>query len=442
MKLFNEATEQKETLKLMKENHLNLYVCGPTVYNHPHIGNTRPMIVFDVLRRVMAYQGIEVRHVSNYTDVDDKIIQEAKKQGVDELALSNHFIHEFEKVRMGLNLLTPTFNPRVTDYMDQIIAFIKKLIEKGFAYERNGDVYFRVEKVEHYGHVSKQSIEDLVAGSRIEVSHQKENPLDFTLWKQTSEGIAFESPWSKGRPGWHTECVVMIQSLFEEGCVDIHGGGHDLKFPHHENEDAQSMALTGHGIAHYWMHNQMINLNNEKMSKSLGNTFLAKDLLASLGVNVYKWFVLSTHYRNPLGYTDELVETVKKEVDKVQNAYRQASLVIQQKRLVLTHVDKSTMDALIETLNDDLNTANALTLIIEQVKVVNQCIRQKDKLEELVVAFMTLDEMLQVLGFSFTYPKLEARDFDDLCAWEELKREKRFQEADTMRQKLIERGIL
>lgn len=442
MKIYNEATEQKEMLILKNPKQLDLYVCGPTVYNHAHIGNTRPMIIFDVMRRVMMYQGIEVRHVSNYTDVDDKIIQEAALQGIDEMTLVNHFIREFEQVRRGLNLLDPTKTPRVTDYMDQIIAFINQLVIKEFAYEANGDVYFRVAKVPEYGQVSKQSIDDLVAGSRIEVSQHKENPLDFTLWKRTSEGISFESPWSKGRPGWHTECVVMIQALFEDGCVDVHGGGMDLKFPHHENEAAQSYAMAGKSVAHYWIHNQMLNLNDEKMSKSSGNTYWAKDMLETLGLNVFKWLMLSSHYRNPLNYTDELVETVRKEVDKVQNAYRQASLIIQQKRLSFKGFDGVTVDALVDTLNDDLNTANALTLIMEQVKVLNQTIRQKDQLDELVVAFETLDKMVELLGFSFTYPKLEARDFDDLCAWEDLKKEKRYQEADLVRQRLVDRGIL
>ena len=285
MKLFNTLTNKKEEFKPIKEGEVSLYVCGPTVYNYVHIGNTRPMIVFDVLRRTFEYLGNQVTFVSNFTDVDDKIIKAAKEEGITEKELTDKYIKAYEDVRRDLNLEFPTYAPRVTETMDQIIDFIGQLIDKGYAYEVDGDVYFRVSKIDEYGELSGIKIEDLVAGAseRVEDKGVKEESTDFALWKKTDEGIQFNSPWSQGRPGWHTECVVMINDIFEDGKIDIHGGGQDLKFPHHENEIAQSRALNGHPIAHTWMHNQMININNEKMSKSLGNVIWAKDLIKELG---------------------------------------------------------------------------------------------------------------------------------------------------------------
>ena len=308
MKLFNSLTNKKEEFVPIKEGEVSIYVCGPTVYNYVHIGNTRPMIVFDILRRTFEYLGYKVTFVSNFTDVDDKIIKAAKEEGISEKELTDKYIKAYEDVRRGLNLLFPTYAPRVTETMQPIIQFIEQLVKDGYAYEVDGDVYFRVTKIKEYGMLSGIKIEDLIAGAseRVEDNDKKESSTDFALWKKTDEGIQFDSPWSKGRPGWHTECVVMINDIFENGYIDIHGGGQDLKFPHHENEIAQSIACHHHPIAHIWMHNQMININNQKMSKSLGNVLWAKDLLEQLGCNVYKWLMLSTHYRNPLNFTDDV----------------------------------------------------------------------------------------------------------------------------------------
>lgn len=350
MKLFNTLTNKKEEFKPLKEGEVSIYVCGPTVYNYVHIGNTRPMIVFDVLRRTFEYLGNKVTFVSNFTDVDDKIIKAAKQEGITEKELTDKYIKAYEDVRRGLNLEFPTYAPRVTETMDQIISFIQKLVDKGYAYVVDGDVYFRVSKVKEYGELSGIKIEDLVAGAseRVEDKGVKEETTDFALWKKTDEGIQFDSPWSKGRPGWHTECVVMINDIFENGRIDIHGGGQDLKFPHHENEIAQSRALNGHPIADTWMHNQMININNEKMSKSLGNVVWAKDLIVELGCNVYKWFMLSSHYRNPLNMTNEIIEGVKKEVAKVENVLKQTSLYVQVNHLDGDDFNKDTVDHMVE----------------------------------------------------------------------------------------------
>ncbi|WP_249029183.1 cysteine--tRNA ligase [Tannockella kyphosi] len=445
MKLFNTLTNKKEEFVPMKENEVSIYVCGPTVYNYVHIGNTRPMIVFDVLRRMFEYTGYDVTFASNFTDVDDKIIQAAMKEGISEKELTDKYIKAYEDVRSQLNLLFPTYAPRVTETMDQIIAFIEGLVEDGFAYCVDGDVYFRVTKIKEYGQLSGIKVEDLMAGAsdRVEDNDKKEASVDFALWKKTEEGIRFDSPWSKGRPGWHSECVVMINDIFEDGKIDIHGGGQDLKFPHHENEIAQSMACHHHPIAHTWMHNQMININNEKMSKSKGNVLWAKDLVADLGCNVYKWLMLSSHYRNPLNFTDEVLETVKKEVEKVENVLKQATVYLQVENVTKQSFKKETVDSMVACLEDDLNTSLALTAILEQVKVLNQLLRQREK-DGIAIseAFETLMKMVDVLGFMFITPMLSEEDSKTYQNWNEAKKQKDFESADQYRAVLIEKGIL
>lgn len=445
MKLFNTLTNTKEEFKPLIDGQVSIYVCGPTVYNHVHIGNTRPMIVFDVLRRTFEYLGYQVTFVSNFTDVDDKIIKAAKQEGVSEKELTDKYIKAYEDVRRQLNLEFPTYAPRVTETMDQIIAFIAKLIDLGYAYEVDGDVYFRVSKIKEYGQLSGIRIEDLQAGAseRVEDKGVKEESTDFALWKKTDEGIQFDSPWSKGRPGWHTECVVMINDIFDQGRIDIHGGGQDLKFPHHENEIAQSCALNGHAIAHTWMHNQMININNEKMSKSLGNVIWAKDMVKELGCNVYKWFMLSSHYRNPLNMTDEIIQSVKKEVAKVDNVIKQASLYVQVEGLTENDYDQAKVDEMVDALADDLNTSLALTLILGQVKVLNQLMRTKDKNNnEINKNYHTLLKMCDVMGFVFQPKMLDEADLELYKKWMTAKAQKDFAAADQYRAALMTKGII
>ncbi|MDD8048886.1 MAG: cysteine--tRNA ligase [Thomasclavelia sp.] len=445
MKLFNTLTNKKEEFKPIKEKEVSIYVCGPTVYNYVHIGNTRPMIIFDVLRRTFEYLGYKVTFVSNFTDVDDKIIKAAKEQGVTEKELTTKYIKAYEDVRRDLNLEFPTYAPKVTDTMDEIIAFIGKLVDLGYAYEVDGDVYFRVSKIHEYGMLSGINVEDLKAGAsqRVDENDKKEDPTDFALWKKTDEGIQFDSPWSKGRPGWHTECVVMINDIFPKGLIDIHGGGQDLKFPHHENEIAQSMALNKHPIAHTWMHNQMINIDNQKMSKSLGNVIWAKDLIKELGVNVYKWFMLSSHYRNPLNMTEEVIDGCKKEVNKVESVVKSAGLMIQVNGVKTDEYNKDTVDKMVNALCDDLNTSLALTNILDEVKVLNQKLRNKEKdYKEIAVELNTLLKMVDVLGFVFDYQTLSNEDIALYNSWQEAKNKKDFDTADKLRTKLNERGII
>ncbi len=447
MRLFNTLTNKKEEFKPIEEGKVSIYICGPTVYNHAHIGNTRPMIVFDVLRRTFEYLGNDVTFVSNYTDVDDKIIKAAKAEGITEKELTDKYIKAYEDVRAGLNIEDPTYKPRVTETMPEIIDFIQALIDKGYAYEVDGDVYFRVTKVKEYGMLSGIKVEDLIAGASdrtlSEDDKKKESTTDFALWKKTNEGIQFDTPWSKGRPGWHTECVVMINKLFKDGKIDIHGGGQDLKFPHHENEIAQSMAYNGHPIANYWMHNQMINIDGEKMSKSLGNVLWAKDLIVEFGCNVFKWLMLSTHYRNPLNMTDDVIAGVRKEVSKVENATKNASLYLQVNHVSAHDYKKETVDAMVNALEDDLNTSLALTQVLDQVKVLNQVMRVREKDNDVIATeYATLVKMGDVLGFLFEGTKLSDEDIALYEQWNAYKKEKNFDEADRVRKELTERGIL
>lgn len=447
MRLFNTLTNKKEEFKPIEEGKVSIYICGPTVYNHAHIGNTRPMIVFDVLRRTFEYLGNDVTFVSNYTDVDDKIIKAAKEEGITEKELTDKYIKAYEDVRAGLNIEDPTYKPRVTETMPEIIDFIQALIDKGYAYEVDGDVYFRVTKVKEYGMLSGIKVEDLIAGASDRTlsvdDKKKESTTDYALWKKTDEGIQFDTPWSKGRPGWHTECVVMINKLFKDGKIDIHGGGQDLKFPHHENEIAQSMAYNGHPIANYWMHNQMINIDGEKMSKSLGNVLWAKDLIVELRCNVFKWLMLSTHYRNPLNLTDDVIAGVRKEVSKVENATKNASLYLQVNHVPAHDYKKETVDAMVNSLEDDLNTSLALTQILDQVKVLNQVMRVREKDNDVIaIEYATLVKMGDVLGFLFEGTKLSEDDIALYEEWNAYKKEKNFDEADRVRKELTERGIL
>ncbi len=447
MRLFNTLTNKKEEFKPIEEGKVSIYICGPTVYNHAHIGNTRPMIVFDVLRRTFEYLGNDVTFISNYTDVDDKIIKAAKEEGITEKELTDKYIKAYEDVRAGLNIEDPTYKPRVTETMPEIIDFIQALIDKGYAYEVDGDVYFRVTKVKEYGMLSGIKVEDLIAGASDRTlsvdDKKKESTTDFALWKKTDEGIQFDTPWSKGRPGWHTECVVMINKLFKDGKIDIHGGGQDLKFPHHENEIAQSMAYNGHPIANYWMHNQMINIDGEKMSKSLGNVLWAKDLIVEFGCNVFKWLMLSTHYRNPLNLTVDVIAGVRKEVSKVENATKNASLYLQVNHVPAHDYKKETVDAMVNALEDDLNTSLALTQILDQVKVLNQVMRVREKDNDVIATeYATLVKMGDVLGFLFEGTKLSEEDIALYEEWNAYKKEKNFDEADRVRKELTERGIL
>ncbi len=444
MKIFNSMHNAIETVQPLIENEISMYVCGPTVYNDPHIGNARPIIVFDTLRRTLEASGYRVKFVSNYTDVDDKIIQKAKELGVAEKEVSERFIAAYDQVRKNLNAQMPQACPKVTETMDAIIAFIDLLVQKNHAYVVDGDVYFRVGSVSEYGALSNQQITDLMVGARIDENTKKANPLDFTLWKKTDEGIQWDSPWSRGRPGWHTECVVMINDRFAGHLIDIHGGGMDLKFPHHENEIAQSRAAYDTAIANYWVHNGMVNIDGEKMSKSLGNVVWAKDLIEKIGANPMRWMMLSTHYRAPLNISDESVENAQKEFAKVLNTLKQAYIRLARGDVAIIGDVAADVDAAFMTaMQDDLNTPNAFAAVFEATKRLNASLRQREFLAAEVVSYvLALEKMLDILGIRYERVSLNAEDRRMFADWEQAKQAKDYDTADAYRAQLAQRGLL
>lgn len=443
MNLYNSYTQTIEPLKPIEPGKVSMYVCGPTVYNEPHVGNARPIVVFDTLKKALQLQGMEVMFVSNYTDVDDKIIKTAIEQNVSEKEITDRYIEAYNRVRRDLHADLPDVAPRVTETMDEIISFIQKLIDRGAAYQVDGDVYFRVMSDHTYGELSHQKMEDLMVGARIDENTKKENPLDFTLWKKTDQGIQWDSPWSKGRPGWHTECVVMIQDVFQKSLIDIHGGGLDLKFPHHENEMAQCRMCSSTPLANMWVHNGMINIQNEKMSKSLGNVWWAKDLIRDHGGNVIRWMMISVHYRAPLNLSAEAIETSKKELQKIQTAYKQAIVKLQLENAPEVEADPQMMQEFIDALNDDLNTPNAISVVYEVVKTINQTLRSRPMpTEKLAFSTKALETMLSVLGIELDAIHLSEEDKKMYRDWRKAVKEKEFAVADSYRSKLQEKGIL
>lgn len=442
IRLYNTLSGKIEEFKPIKPNEVSMYVCGPTVYNHAHIGNARPIIVFDTLRRLFEAQGYTVKYVSNYTDVDDKIIKKAHEENVAEGVVSARYIEAYQKVRESLNTEPLFATPRVTETMDEIIHFIDELVKTGHAYQVGGDVYFRVGSVPSYGSFSKQNLEDLQVGARIEENTKKENPLDFALWKETDMGIKWQSPWGEGRPGWHTECVVMIHKEFGDQ-IDIHGGGMDLRFPHHENEVAQSQALFHNSIAHYWLHNAMININGEKMSKSLGNVSWAKDVVEKLGADLVRWLMLSVHYRGELNFSDETIETARKELDKVRTPMKQAYIKSQLAGVMVTGCDGEAVNRFIDAMNDDLNTPNGYAEIYETVKKLNQALRQREiQWDQVGAEVGALEKMLEVLGIRLPKVVLSDEDKQVFADWNAAKAAKDFAQADQKRVILIERGLM
>ena len=443
IRLYNTKTLQIEEFKPIHEGHVDMYVCGPTVYNYAHIGNARPMIVFDVLKRLFEAEGYSVTYVSNFTDVDDKIIKKAAEENTTEAVIAQRYIDAYQEVRTLLNTELPDITPRVTETMDKIIEFIDKLVKTGHAYEANGDVYFSVESVPTYGEISHQHMDQLEAGARIETNDQKKNPYDFALWKKTDMGIKWNSPWGEGRPGWHTECVVMINDNIGD-CIDIHGGGMDLKFPHHENEAAQQEAMHGNTLANYWVHNAMVNIDGQKMSKSLGNTMWAKDVVVSLGTNLTRWLVSSVHYRKELNFSDETIETARKELDKVVTPLKQSYIKAALANYVMgDDYDKESYRAFLDCLDDDMNTPNAYAVIFETVKKLNQTLRQREiDFAQVALYCNAVEKMLNVLGIVVDKPVIGETEKELFAKWNQAKADKDFDSADKYRNELAEKGLL
>ena len=451
MQLYNTMTNRKEEFVPVHEGKVGMYVCGPTVYNYIHIGNARPMVVFDTVRRYFEYKGYDVNYVSNFTDVDDKIIKRANEEGVSSQEISERYIEECKKDMQGLNVKEATHHPKATEEIDGMINMVQTLIDKGYAYEKDGTVYFRTRHFKDYGHLSNKNLDDMQAGIRIAVSDEKEDPMDFVLWKPKKEGEpSWPSPWGDGRPGWHIECSVMSKKYIGR-TIDIHAGGEDLVFPHHENEIAQSEAANGEKFANYWMHNAFLNIDNKKMSKSAGNFFTVREISEKYPLQVIRFFMLSAHYRSPLNFSDTLVEASKNGLDRI------LTCVDNLKTLEETAPDQSMTEAetanaeeikkLVakyeEAMEDDFNTADAISAIFEMVKLANVTAEGAGKA---YISYVreTIEKLCDVLGI-ITEKEEELLDSDIEALIEErqqARKAKNFARADEIRNQLAEQGII
>lgn len=449
----NTMTRRKEEFIPLEPGKVKMYVCGPTVYNYIHIGNSRPAITFDTLRRYLKYRGYEVTFVQNITDVDDKLIRVANEEGVTVKEVADRYTDAFNQDLRNLNILPPDIQPRVMQTIPEIIEFIEGLIEKGFAYESEGDVYFRTGRFGDYGKLSHQPLDDLQAGARVEINEKKEHPLDFALWKAAKDKeVSWSSPWGDGRPGWHIECSAMALKFLGEQ-IDIHAGGTDLVFPHHENEIAQSECYTGKIFARYWLHNGMLNINNEKMSKSLGNFVLARDLIQQFGGQLIRFFMLQGHYRNPINFSDELLEQAANSLERMKTAYHNLGHRLETAREEepngqaeqQAQIINDLRNRFIKEMDDDLNTANAITVLFEVVKEANQYMTSQNVgVKEIRAYKELLLELTDVLGLVLEQDEeLLDSDIDALIVERtEARASRNFARADEIRDLLAAKGIV
>ena len=451
MKLYNTLTRKKEEFKPIEEGKVKMYVCGPTVYNFFHIGNARPFIIFDTFRRYLEYRGYEVTYVQNFTDVDDKIINRANEEGITPFEVADKYIEEYFKDADGLGIKRASIHPRVTENIQEIIDFIQDLISKNHAYESKGDVYFDTKSFDQYGKLSKQNLEELDLGARIEVSEIKKNPMDFALWKAKKEGeIGWTSPWGEGRPGWHIECSVMSSRYLGE-TIDIHAGGQDLIFPHHENEIAQSECKSGKIFANYWIHNGYININNEKMSKSKGNFFMVRDIAKEVDLEIVRFFMLSAHYRNPVNFSHEMLMQAKAGMERLYNTREKLEFTINSATVENMSTEESNMieelnsfrTRFVESMEDDINTADAVASIFELAKFINTKVDENSSKEWMQKNLEMFTELTGVLNI------IQRREDDSLAEDVErlieervqAKKDKNFQRADEIREELKAMGI-
>ncbi|NPV57573.1 MAG: cysteine--tRNA ligase [Anaerolineae bacterium] len=452
IKIYNTLTRKKEELQTLEPGKVRMYVCGVTVYDRAHIGHAMSAMVFDIIRRYLQYRGYEVRYVMNFTDVDDKIIQRANQRGEDPFTLSERYIREYQQNLADLNILPATVNPRATNEMAQIITMINGLIDGGYAYSVDGDVYFRVKMDEDYGRLSGRQLDEMQAGARIEVDERKENPLDFALWKAAKPGEpAWEAPWGQGRPGWHIECSAMnLHHLGEQ--IDIHGGGNDLIFPHHENEIAQTESLTGKPFARYWVHNGLLNLSGEKMSKSTGVLITINDYLTQHSANAFRMLVLTSAYRNPLAFSNEIIEQAERGVERLQSALRPGmpgtdGISSEAERNLGKQAD-ATRAAFIAAMDDDFNTAGALGSMFDLVRALNQARADGATSGDLEPAQATLLELAGVLGLRLQPEDDSGSQAADpfigllLDLRQDLRKQKLFDLADGIRQRLLDLDVL
>ncbi len=450
MKIYNTLTKRKDEFVPIVPGKVSMYVCGPTVYNFIHIGNARPMIVFDTVRRYFEYKGYEVNYVSNFTDVDDKIIAKAIEEGEDASVISERYIAECKKDMEGMNVRPATTHPLATREISGMIAMIEELIEKGYAYDVNGTVYFRTRKFNEYGKLSHKNLDDLRSGNRtlqVTGEEQKEDPLDFVLWKPKKEGEpAWNAPWSDGRPGWHIECSVMAKRYIGDE-IDIHAGGEDLIFPHHENEIAQSECANGVPFARYWMHNAFLNIDNRKMSKSLGNFFTVREISEKYDLQVLRMFMLSAHYRSPLNFSADIMESFKNALERILTAADRLSKIAGDADGI---ADSDTISALEgykkqfeDAMDDDFNTADALSAVFDLVKFANSSIGEADEVKAKAALDM-LDELCDILGIKTKRETVVLdEEIEELIAQRQAARkEKNFARADEIRDELLKKGII
>ena len=444
MKIFNTLTRQKDEFIPIKEGEAKIYACGPTVYNYIHIGNARPLCVFDVLRRYLEWIGYKVTFVQNFTDIDDKLIKKANEEGITVPEVAERYIGEFWTDVKGMNIREATVHPKATENIDAIQSLIGSLIEKGFAYEANGDVYFRAKKFDQYGKLSHQPLEDLEAGARIDIAEHKENPMDFALWKGAKPGEpSWSSPWGEGRPGWHIECSAMSQRYIGE-TIDIHCGGQDLIFPHHENEIAQSEAASGKDFAHYWMHNGYINVDNRKMSKSLNNFFTVREVANVYGYEPIRYLMISSHYRSPINYSAEIIEQSKNALDRLYNcrenlAFRLKSAESGEKTADFTKY----VDEFITAMDDDLNTADAIAALFNLTREINSMLNGNPSKEDCEEAMKVFTELAGVLGLVYNVAEdnLDAQVEELIKKRAEARKNRDFATADAIRDQLKDMGI-
>lgn len=452
IKVYNTLNKKKEEFIPLTPGEVKMYVCGPTVYNFFHIGNGRTFIVFDTIRRYFEYRGFKVDFVQNFTDIDDKMIKKANEEGITVKKIGDTYIKEYYQDADALNIERATVNPRATEFIGEIIKFVKGLVDKGYAYEVDGDVYFSTKKFEGYGKLSGQNIEDLQSGARISVDERKKDPMDFAIWKAQKPGEpAWNSPWGMGRPGWHIECSCMAKKLLGE-TIDIHAGGSDLKFPHHENEIAQSEALTGEPFARYWLHSAFVNVNNEKMSKSLNNFFTAREILERYDADVIRFLMLSAHYRQQLNFSEDLLESAKASVERIYNAIGNLENLIDEVSIEeMNEEEKAYLESLnkykekyIEKMDDDFNTADAITAVFDLIKDTNTNITIDSSKELAQKALELIRELGAPLGMfqKSTKGNLEEEIEALIAKRQQARKDRDFALADKIRDELKDRGIV
>ena len=442
MRLYNTYTSQIEEFVPLRKGEVSIYYCGPTVYNYIHIGNARPIIFFDTLKKYLEHKGYKVTMASNFTDLNEKILAEAKKEGLTEMEVANKYIAAYLNDVRFLNADDSYIKPRVTEYIKEIINFVEKLIACGAAYQSGHDVYFKVENDPTYGALSKRKIDELIQGARVEVREEKESGLDFAVWKEFHEGITYDSPWGEGRPGWHTECCVMINDVFH-GMIDIHGGGADLIFPHHENEIAQNEAVNHNRLANFWMHNARVNFGEEKMSKSLGNVVWVKDLTCD--PRAYRLLVLSFPYRNIISYTNELQAQFDKDFEKIRVTYSKLFSYLDELNLfdssAKSEISNNIMASFDMANDEDMNTPNGITAIYEALKQVNQEMRASKDPTILASLYNVLTEMLHIYGLDINPNRMDGDTRKVYDAWVKARADKDFMKADECRKILTDKGV-